>query len=123
MIDWTGTDLSDYRFDLGWTLLLLRTQNSEELAERVLKEYERLAGHSIEQLEFFEVLACLKRLFEITLSLKSGTALLGIKPEAVKEIKQQIHHIQAVYAQLQQRTACSLPEIEKLVLASGEQTD
>ncbi|HEU5227953.1 MAG TPA: phosphotransferase [Ktedonobacteraceae bacterium] len=123
VIDWTGTDLSDYRFDLGWTLLLLRTQNSAELAGMVLEEYQRLAGHRIEQLEFFEALACMKRLFEIAVSLKSGTTTLGIKPDALAEMKRQVKHIQAVYAHLQERTACSLPEIEKLVLASDEQID
>ena len=119
VIDWTGTHLSDYRFDLGWTLLLLRTQHSESLATMLLEEYERLACHRIEQLDFFEAMACFKRLFEITVSLKSGTTALGIKPEAEKDMRQQINHIRAVYAQLQKRTDCSLPEIEQLILTLG----
>ncbi len=115
VIDWTGTKVSDYRFDLAWTLLLQRSQGAGELAEALLREYERLAGHSIEHLEFFEVVACFKRLFEITVSLKSSPILLGIKPDAEEEMKQQLDRIQAVYAQLQQRIVHPLPEIENVI--------
>jgi aminoglycoside phosphotransferase (APT) family kinase protein len=122
VIDWTGTKISDYRFDLAWTLLLQRTQGTAELAEMTLHEYERLAGQPIEQLEFFEVIACFKRLFEITVSLKSGTTLLGIRPEAEEEMKQQQDRFQAVYTQLQERIAHPLPEIEAFILTLGCQT-
>lgn len=116
VIDWTGTGVSDYRFDLAWTLLLQRTQGAAELAEAMLGGYERLLGHSIEQLEFFEVMACFKRLFEIAVSLQSGAPMLGMKPGAEGEMKQQIDRIQAVYTQLQERIVRPLPEIEKLIL-------
>jgi aminoglycoside phosphotransferase (APT) family kinase protein len=119
VIDWTGTNVSDYRFDLAWTLLLQRTQGNAELAEALLREYERLIGHPIEQLEFFEVISCFKRLFEITVSLKSGAAMLGIKPDAEEEMKQQLDRIRAVYDQLQARIAHPLPEIEELILTLG----
>jgi hypothetical protein len=33
-----------------------------EWREPILKEYERLAGVQVEQIEFFDVVACLKRL-------------------------------------------------------------
>lgn len=117
VIDWTGTNLSDYRFDLAWTLLLQRTQGAAELARAMLREYERLIGHYVEQLEFFEVIACFKRLFEITVALKSGATQLGMKPDAEGEMKQQNDRLQAVYAQLQQQITHPLPEIEELILA------
>ena len=82
----------------------------------MLEEYERLMGHQIEQLEFFEVIACFKRLFDITVSLSNGATTLGMKPDAEEEMKQQINRIQAVYDQLQERIGRPLPEIERLLL-------
>ncbi|MGH2482519.1 MAG: phosphotransferase family protein, partial [Ktedonobacteraceae bacterium] len=116
VIDWTGTGISDYRFDLAWTLLLQRSQGAVNLADMMLGEYERLLGHHIEQLEFFEVIACFKRLFDIAVSLQNGATTLGMKPGAEEEMKQQVNRIQAVYAQLQERIARPLPEIEQLIL-------
>jgi aminoglycoside phosphotransferase (APT) family kinase protein len=123
VIDWTGTNISDYRFDLAWTLLLQRTQGAGELAEALLSEYERLVGHRIEHLAFFEVIACFKRLFEIIVSLKSGAVSLGLKPDAEGEMKQQIDRIQAVYTQLLERLTHPLPEVEAFIATLRDQAD
>ena len=63
VIDWGQLDVSDFRFDLAWTSLLLRMHNGMELRDSVLQTYESLAGFKVEQIEFFEVLACFRRLF------------------------------------------------------------
>ena len=52
--------------------------NGMELRDFFLRTYERLAGFKVEQIEFFEVLACFRRLFNtavwfITDPEKSGT--------------------------------------------------
>ncbi len=115
VIDWTGTDISDYRFDLAWTLLLRRAEGATELASMILKTYEQLAGFSIEQLAFFEVTACLKRLFDIATSLQNGASAFGMKPGAEEDMRQQMERSQIVYHQLQKLTGCSLPAIEHLL--------
>ena len=63
VIDWGQLDVSDLRFDLAWTSLLLRMHNGTELRNSILQTYERLAGLRVEQIEFFEVHACFRRLF------------------------------------------------------------
>ena len=78
VIDWGQLDVSDFRLDLAWTSLLLRMHNGMELRDFFLRTYERLAGFKVEQIEFFEVLACFRRLFNtavwfITDPEKSGT--------------------------------------------------
>ena len=118
VIDWTNVDVSDFRYDLAWSLLLLRTQGQEKLASVMLEEYERLLGHSIEDLEFFEVIACCRRLFDIAASLRYGASTLGMRPEATTEMRGMAGHVRAVYALLQERTGCRLPEIEGLIGAS-----
>ena len=63
VIDWGQMDVSDFRFDLAWTSLLLRMHSGIKLRDSVLQTYESLAGFQVEQIEFFEVLACFRRLF------------------------------------------------------------
>lgn len=115
VIDWTGPNISDYRFDLAWTLMLMRTQGKADQAAMMQATYERLANHPLEHLDFFEIIACFKRLFDIAVSLHSGAAILGMKPGAEEEMKQQVDRIQAVYTLLQQRIASPLPYIEQLI--------
>lgn len=115
VLDWTGIDVSDLRFDLGWTLMLLSTQGSAELAATLLQEYENLIGYHLEQMEVFEVVAALRRLFDIWVSLKCGAPMLGMRPGAEEQMRQKAHHIQTVYTLLQGRTHCILPAIERLI--------
>lgn len=119
VIDWTGTNISDYRFDLAWTLLLQRSQGAGKLADMMREEYEHLLGHRLEQFEFFEVIASFKRLFDITASLRNGAPSLGMKPGAEEEMKQQVSRIQRVYAMLQNHISQPLPEIEQLLVTLG----
>ena len=117
VIDWTAMEVADYRFDLAWTLLLLNTLGYEEIATLVRKEYERISGQPIEQFEFFEVIACTRRLVDIATALSiEGTTTLGMRAEVAAILKQRVDHICLVYAQLQDKTGCSLPEIEHLIL-------
>ena len=117
VIDWPNTDISDYRLDLAWTQLLLGTEWTLELQDSVRKEYERLAGQPVENSEFFDVIACTRRLFDITASLRNGATTIGMKPDAETEMRQKVKQIRAIYAQLQERTGCTLPEIEQLMMS------
>ncbi len=117
VIDWTNKDISDYRLDLAWTLLLIGTEWAGELRDSVLKEYERLAGQPAEDIEFFEVVACTRRLVDITASLLNGATTMGMKPGAETAMRQKVKQIRAIYAQLQERTGCTVPEIEQLIVS------
>jgi aminoglycoside phosphotransferase (APT) family kinase protein len=117
VIDWTASRLSDPRFDLGWTLLLLRTQGRGALVNPLLAEYERQVGRPVEHLAFFEAAACWRRLFDLMFSVCKGAAALGMKPEVTEEIERQGAHVQAVYARLHECTDCVLPGIEAFIAA------
>jgi aminoglycoside phosphotransferase (APT) family kinase protein len=114
VIDWTGAQVSDYRLDLAWTLLLMSTYGNPEVRELVLREYERIAGHKAEQIEFFEVAACLRRLASIQISLSQGAEKLGMR-EGAEAMMADVDHITSVYAFLQERTDVRIAEIEELV--------
>jgi len=114
VIDWTNVAVSDYRLDLSWTLLLMSTYGSPESREFVLGEYERAAGHSVEQIEYFEVAACLRRLFSILVSLSAGAERLGMRPGA-EAMMVNADHIGSVYARLRQRSGIAIAEVEELL--------
>ena len=115
VIDWTNAAVSDYRVDLAWTLLLMSTYGSSEPREIVLGEYERTAGAKVEQIGFFDVMACLRRLATIMISLGSGAEKLGMRPGAEAMMKN-VGHIEGVYALLRERTSISIPAVDELLL-------
>jgi aminoglycoside phosphotransferase (APT) family kinase protein len=114
VIDWTGLHVSDARFDLAWTLLLVRTHGSVEWRDHILQEYERLVGAKVQQIEWFEAFACVRRLRAVTVSLSEGAEKLGMRPDAVTMMKQQLGAIKQVYELLLERTGIRVAEVERL---------
>lgn len=115
VIDWTNVRIFDYRFDLAWTLLLTSTYDNPEARELILSEYEKIANYKVEQIEYFEVAASLRRLFSISVSLSNGAERLGMRPGAESMMKKNVKHIKNVYTVLLDRTDIAIPEIEKLI--------
>ncbi len=118
VIDWTQVDVSDSRLDLAWTLLLVSTYEGKVWRKRILHEYERLAGAEVEQLAFFEVIACLKRLYSIAAALTFGPETVGMRPGAEAIMRRQMGASQRVYDLLVTRTGIEVPEMEEF-LAQG----
>jgi aminoglycoside phosphotransferase (APT) family kinase protein len=114
VIDWGNVQVSDLRLDLAWTLLLMSTYGTPEAREIVLGAYERAAGGSVEGIEFFEVVACLRRLASIALSLSQGAAKMGMRAGA-EAMMQDASHVTNVYALLRDRSGIAIPAIEKLL--------
>ncbi|MEO8394533.1 MAG: phosphotransferase [Chloroflexota bacterium] len=114
VIDWSLIEVSDYRFDLGWTLILAARRSLEQ-RDNILSEYERLAGHPVDHIEYFEVVGALRRLFDLSVSLGSGADSLGMRPDTVAIMRRQHDHYQQVYDLLCKYTGLGLPEIERLL--------
>jgi aminoglycoside phosphotransferase (APT) family kinase protein len=125
VIDWTGWRVSDYHFDLAWTLLLARVYGGEEMRRSILSGYEKAAGETVENLEYFEVCACARRLFDVTTSLALGAERLGMRPEAVETMRSQVGHLSMVYDILRDHTRLRIPYIEQLLRRNlqGEEAD
>lgn len=115
VIDWTQLDISDSRFDLAWTLLLLSSYRGQEWRERILREYERLAGAPVEQIEYFDVAACFKRLGSVAVSLSYGPEKLGMRPEAQARMRQDMGAFKRVYDLLLERTDIRVGQVERLL--------
>jgi len=115
VIDWTSIDVADFRMDLAWTILLTSAYGTPEARQIILDEYERIAGQKIEQIEYFEVAAGLRRLFSVAVSLRDGADKLGMRPEAVTSMKRNMDHVKNVYTFMRDRTGIAVPEIETLI--------
>lgn len=114
VIDWTSSEVADFRFDLGWTLLLEGMYDGWPMREAILHAYERISGARVEHVEYFEVIACLRRLISILVSLSAGATKLGMRPEAEATMRSQVSHVEGVYALLTYRTGITLPSVEQL---------
>jgi hypothetical protein len=111
VIDWTQIDISDTRFDLAWTLLLIGSIESEIWRIRVLREYERLLGRPVEDLDFFEVAAGVKRLYSSYLSISIGAENLGMRPGAEQIMMENAPKLHAAYRMMFSYTRIRIPEL------------
>jgi aminoglycoside phosphotransferase (APT) family kinase protein len=115
VIDWGGIEVGDYRYDLAWTLLLSATHGSQQERDLILSEYQRIAGQPVEQIEYFEVIAALRRLLGFVVSMSRGAETFGMRPEAVAIMRREHEHFRRVYAILHKHSGLELPEIERLL--------
>ncbi len=115
VIDWGSWEVTDFRVDLAWTCLLASSYNGSQMRDFILREYESISGVQVENIEFFDVIACLRRLFSIVVSLSDGADALGMRPGAEETIKKDVSHIKTVYSQLHKITGESIPEVDRMI--------
>jgi aminoglycoside phosphotransferase (APT) family kinase protein len=115
VIDWTGFDVSDLRFDLAWTLVLVNAYSGQELRDEILEGYEKLIGERVSEIETFEVFACTRRLFDVFVSLSEGPQRLGMRPEAIETIRKQMYAVENVYQLLVNHTGIRVADVEELI--------
>jgi aminoglycoside phosphotransferase (APT) family kinase protein len=118
VIDWTQIEVTDPRFDVAWTGLLMgMALGDEDAGARLCTEYER-HGRALEAMEFFDVAVALKRLYTVAASLAAGPETLGMRPEAAERMRGDIHTLQVPYFTVRRITGIRITEIETL-LESG----
>ncbi|MFW9871006.1 MAG: phosphotransferase family protein [Candidatus Thorarchaeota archaeon] len=115
VIDWGASHVSDSRSDLAWTLVLNRAYSTKENRDWVLGGYQTAIGHEVEEIEYFEVLGILRRLFDVSVSLDSGATSWGLRAGAVELMKEQIGHIRVVYDMLGELTEIRIPKVESWI--------
>lgn len=113
VIDWGGAEVVDYRADLGWTLLLSGTR-APGLREAILEGYGQAMGEPVEGIEYFEALAAVRRLLNLSISLHHGAESLGMRPGAEILMRRDGDHFRQALAILQERTGLELPRLDAL---------
>jgi aminoglycoside phosphotransferase (APT) family kinase protein len=116
VIDWTQIEVSDFRFDLAWTLTIVNAFLGPEWRDMTLSEYEYLTQQQVADLDFFEVFACLKRLFDIVACLyQDNGEVLGMHSDAKLAMQRNRESTHTIYAQLCLRTGREYPELLRVL--------
>ncbi len=119
VIDWTQFQIADPRFDLAWTMTLVGSQEGGDVRERILERYVALSAQPVDQIEVFEVFACVKRLASVTISLAAGAEQLGMRPGAEQSMRQHFPALKRVYRRVQDITGASISEVESMFAGDG----
>ena len=119
VVDWTSAEISDYRFDLAWTLALTLAYGGDIRREMVLTEYERQMGATVPALDVFEVVAFVRRIGSAMISMQAGAEKMGMRPEAVEAMRQDRVAFERLFIRLKALTNLDLPEIMDWVQKLG----
>lgn len=114
VIDWTNIEIADPRYDLAWTLLLSTAYLNQAISDQFLAGYRRLSGNFVRHMEYFRVLAVLRRLGSIVISIMVGPEQMGMNPAALERMHD-THHLRFLHDLLVQDTGVRLPSVERLL--------
>jgi len=109
VLDWTQAAPGDYRADLAWTLLLMSTYGPQDVRDAILERYERVSRKETRDIEFFDVIACARRLLSVAASLSVGAEQLGMRSGAEEMMRESAGHFRKVYGLFRERTGIELP--------------
>lgn len=111
VIDWTGAKISDYRFDMAWTLTLMLCYGGQVRRRLVLDEYERQMGGVVPSLDVFEAVAIVRRIGSVMISLGSGADTLGMRNEAVEAMRRDRVPLTRLYDRMTELVGFDVPQI------------
>jgi aminoglycoside phosphotransferase (APT) family kinase protein len=114
VIDWTGFDITDFRFDLAWTLVLAHAYGGSGLRDQILQGYQRHAGKPVDQIEVFEAIGCARRLLDLTVSLTQGAQRMGMNAQATEAMRADMESHRRVYRLFFERTGLQIEAFDTL---------
>lgn len=119
VVDWTSAKISDYRFDLAWSLTLALAYGGADRRQIILDEYQRQMGAAVPGLAVFEAAAVTRRLGFVMLSLGAGAEQMGMRPEAADAMRRDQVPLTRIVQHLVDLTELELPEIREWLKAFG----
>ncbi len=114
VIDWTAATIGDPRMDIAWSFLLAKLHLSEDLGDAILNGYQKVIGQDLDNMDFFIVDACLRRLSDITIMLKRGAESLGMRDATINEVKEGITLLSTMHHMIQQIAGLNIEELEEI---------
>lgn len=114
VIDWSNAQAGDPRYDIGWTWLLHKTYDHPETADEFTAIYSAFAEQELDQMGYFYVLAAVRRLGSILISIQAGAEQMGMNPDAINNIANR-DHLAKVYTVLQTYTDLRVGSIERFL--------
>ena len=113
LLDWTDFGVTDYRHDLGWTLMLARAYLGRAGRDVLLAAYEQARGRPVEQIGLFEVTAALRRLHLRGLPVYAASGAIGLRAGLRMNEPMEAQHLRAVYALIPELTGLRVPAVER----------
>lgn len=111
VIDWTAATLGDPRIDMAWTQLLSRLHFGHGLHDVVLDKYQKIIGMNLDNMDYFTIDACLRRLSDILISLQAGAESLGMRASTADEMKMGIGLLRDIHDTVRRITGITIDEI------------
>jgi len=115
VVDWTGLQVTDARFDLAWTLLLAHMYAGDRVSDQILNEYEGHSGDRVQGMGIFIVAAILRRLFTVIVSIEQGAEQMGMRPGAEQLMQEQSEALGIAYEILVGQTGIRSDELERMI--------
>ena len=112
VIDWSGADIGDPREDLSWTKVLASSHFDPALGDAFTAGYMTATGWKLRNLEYFEVLAILRRLEDYLRVVASGAEKSGMRPEILKIMESNRPHYSRLLERLHELTGIETRRIE-----------
>jgi len=82
VLDWCDACYGDAAFDVGWATLLYHMRDAAGDIDVFVTEYKRHSGRELKILTFYEVVAGVRRLFDLLLLREGGASEAGKRPDA-----------------------------------------
>lgn len=111
VIDWGAARVGDPREDLSWTMLLHSIYGDRDSGAMMLKSYRELSNKTLEDVDFFMVLAVFRRFIDLMGSLYAGSENLGMRPETAQEMRAHKENYLKAYRILNDITGLRLEEL------------
>lgn len=115
VIDWTSATITDVRLDLAASMILWVSSRIPEAAVIHLEAYRSAAGEPVEHLEFFEALAAIRRLFAGVVSLRLGPEAMGMRRDAVADVRAHLPGLAAVYRRWREVGGPAVPIVDEIM--------
>ncbi|MCX6643412.1 MAG: phosphotransferase [Candidatus Bathyarchaeota archaeon] len=116
VIDWGGAEIGDPREDLSWTKVLASSHFDPALGDAFTAGYMTATGWKIRNLEYFEVLAILRRLGDYFRVVVRGAEKSGMRSEILKIMESNRPHYIRLLERLNELTGIETKWIEAAFL-------
>ncbi|MCP4220404.1 MAG: phosphotransferase [bacterium] len=104
VIDWGGARVSDPRVELAHTLVTGMVEGRSLENMSILQQYKKITRSKVENLQYFEALAALRKLGWIYLSIADDAGSVGMNLEAKSFLKRNTGYIKNVMTLIRERT-------------------
>lgn len=111
VVDWGASKIGDPREDLSWTMLLHSIYGDLQGGPKILESYRNITHRTIEDIDYFIVLAVVRRMVDLLYSVFAGSETKGMRSETVELMKTHKEPYLKAYSILKKHTGLKIEEL------------